>query len=381
VRGVSAATLFRRVTRYPVAASVDPRENLLTEVTAAVLERVHGLAHVFAREVLAPGPARAVLEELTVERVDVRTQVATRQGRFVDLELLLRPRVGSSQQGLLIWVEVKHGADLSGDQLDAYVADIEALPVEGVARVVVLLGPRGWSSSGGSIPPGVVQAEWQGVARAVASASAEPRPAEEDWLLGQYIDYLKEEGLSEPNALTAVSALALMESNRAYEAAAGVCEYADEYVQNHWGQRGSHKQTTAKRPAPSFGPGYYANYSPHRDGGEPDPNWRGAWFEWGLRNSSSAQGLEATRGAWVFMAGATLATKNDPTKAEGNEEWFATRVANGFQSVWLDYYRLAVVRYPDELLSVTTIEVQGKALGRWIVHDAFGDLASEPPPA
>ena len=38
-------SLFRRVTRYRISPTQDPRENRLTEVTAAVLERVDGLAH------------------------------------------------------------------------------------------------------------------------------------------------------------------------------------------------------------------------------------------------------------------------------------------------------------------------------------------------
>jgi hypothetical protein len=38
-------SLFRRVTRYRIAPTQDPRENRLTEVTAAVLERVDGMAY------------------------------------------------------------------------------------------------------------------------------------------------------------------------------------------------------------------------------------------------------------------------------------------------------------------------------------------------
>jgi hypothetical protein len=37
--------LFRRVTRYRISPTQDPRENRPTEVTAAVLGRVDGLAH------------------------------------------------------------------------------------------------------------------------------------------------------------------------------------------------------------------------------------------------------------------------------------------------------------------------------------------------
>jgi hypothetical protein len=118
--------------------SVNPRENRLTEVTAAVLELVHGVTAAFIAGVLGAGiddaqrrdlgPAeharrRALLADfisLENPRVSVTTQLATRGGRFVDLELLLRPGVGAQSKGLLLWVEIKHGAGLHGDQLDAY---------------------------------------------------------------------------------------------------------------------------------------------------------------------------------------------------------------------------------------------------------------------
>lgn len=191
------SSLFRRVTRYPVAAALDPRENRLTEVTAAVLEEVDGLAALFVRHLLDEGrevaqhgelPAddaaerarwRSLAERLDVERVEVNTQVATAQGGFVDLEVLLRPRVGSAQRGLLVWVEVKHGADLHGDQLSAYLRDIKLRPVAGdVERVVVLLAPRGWEPESDTVPRDVVRADWPGVARAVTGARNPARPPE-----------------------------------------------------------------------------------------------------------------------------------------------------------------------------------------------------------
>lgn len=395
-------SLFRRVTRYPVAASLDPRENRLTEVTAAVLDEVNGFAHAFVRHVLdhereavergglaqeqAGDRARLHLlaRELKVARVEVNTQVGTAQSGFVDLEVLLRPQVGSPQRGLLVWVEVKHGADLHGDQLKTYLQDIRLRPVaDDVERVVVLLAPRGWEpKQEDAVPDSVVRAHWQSVGR-VAKAALDPaQPAEQNWLLSQYIHYLKEESLSEPEALTAVSALALMEVNRASEAAWGVCEYADTHVQEHWGARGSHRHSTGRTPAPIYGPGYYANYEPHRQGSEAHPGWRGGWFEWGLRDTSRMQYLDETpRGAWAFMAGATFVSREDrPTEVAGNEGWLAGQVAEGFRPFWIDSYRFARLRYPDELLNETALEPQGHELGRWIVK-AFGELADNLPPA
>jgi hypothetical protein len=70
-----------------------------------------------------------------------------------------------------------------------------------------------------------------------------------------------------------------------------------------------------------------------------------------------------------------------PTKVAGSEEWYARRVADGFHYFWIGgYYRLARLRYPDELLGATTLEAQGRELRRWVL-DAFTALADDPPPA
>jgi len=395
------SSLFRRVTRYSVASSLDPSENRLTEVTAAVLEQVDGLAQDVAANLLGAGVAdaqrRGLSEEevarrdgllgiargLAAERVDVSTQVTTSQGGFVDSELLLRPKVGSSKPGLLVWVEVKHGADLHGDQLDAYVRDIISRPVpERVERVVVLLGPRGWAPARSQVPPEVVMADWQGVGRLMNSAAdaAAHRP-KQHWLLTEYVRYLKEEGLTDPDALTAASALALMEFHAAGAAVAGICEHADAVLQDEWGDRKDHQTTRASTRPPAFGRDYWANWDTHRTGGTGSPTWRGGWFEWGLRDTSQMYYFDAARGSWAFMAGATLITKDNPRTLPDNHEWLARRLADEFHYFSLGpYYRLARVRYPDELLAKTTLEEQGRELGRWAC-DAFAALEDDPPPA
>jgi hypothetical protein len=47
--GEILGSFFRRVTRFPLGSAVDPRENRLTEITAAVFDEVPG----FARDVTA----------------------------------------------------------------------------------------------------------------------------------------------------------------------------------------------------------------------------------------------------------------------------------------------------------------------------------------
>jgi hypothetical protein len=103
--------------------------------------------------------------------------------------------------------------------------------------------------------------DWQGIGRSLKVAEADQRPPEQVWLFSEYIRYLKEEGLSDPDALTAASALALMESRSAEDAVSGICEHADAALQADW-TRGAHQETRGSTPSAAFGRGYWANYAP-----------------------------------------------------------------------------------------------------------------------
>jgi hypothetical protein len=388
------SSLFRRVTRYRASASVDPRENRLTEATAATLEQVDGLALSFVRQLLLLGERdaahrglpdaertrrrqlRELGRELVPDRVSVRTQVPTNHGRYIDLEVLLRPRPGAHGHGLLLWVEVKHGADLHGDQVDAYLQDITAEhPGNTVERIVVLLGPRGWEPAQ-PVPETVLRADWQGVARELAEVGRELRVPEQRWLLGEYIRYLKEEGLSDPDALTVTSALALMHYEQAEAAAAGICEHADAYVTEHWNVP---TDRTTHRGEPAYGLAYRAAYDACRRGEVAHPRWGSYEFKWALSHGPSLQYVDQHRGTYVFTAGAaTYYAKDEASKRAGNEGWMARRQADGFQRAWLTDYLLVRLRYPDELLVASTLETQGRTLGAWIV-EAFEALGSDPP--
>lgn len=392
-------SLFRRITRYSVAASIDPRENRLTEATAATLERVDGLARSFALSLLTAARddakrrglpleerdrrarALASLEALEMPRVDVRIQVVTPDRRgFVDLEVRLRSPIGSPEAGVLLWIEVKHGAGLHGDQLDIYDAAIRsAHPADGASeRLVVLVAPRDSAPPDAELPVGVVLARWHEVARALDRARDAGLPAGERWLLDEYLAYLREEGLMDPDALTASSALALMEADAGAAAAAGICEVADGHVRELWARPRHFRRVGGGAGSPSFGPGYWATYAVDRTGTDQTP-WEGAWFEWGLRRVEDMRDVEPRRGSWAFIAGATFPAKDDRTTRSRNAEWRERHAADGFASFSVGGYdRLARLRYPDELLAMTTLEDQGLALAEWVVN-AFKALSADPP--
>ena len=123
----------------------------------------------------------------------VTTQRSTVSGKFVDLELRF-----SGERPLLLWVEVKHGADLHGDQLESYWTDINGETFG--ERQLVLLAPRQSMPAAGE---NVVAIEWQDVARRLTVFA---RRAEIDavdrWLVNELVTYLKEEGLADEDALS-----------------------------------------------------------------------------------------------------------------------------------------------------------------------------------
>jgi len=225
-------SLFRRVTRYSVNPAADPAENRLTEVTAGVLEHVPLLRYEIALKLarlacgqtdLAYCPAEVErradilnrLRGLAPARVRVATQRATGGGKFVDLELLVRAN-GQRGRGVLMWVEVKHGADLHGTQLQDYLNDIRTVAaVGGDETLVVLLAPR-TAMPACKLPDEVAIAEWEDISRFVAGqASCMPRSDPQRWILEQYTAYLEEEALIDPPALTAGHAFTLAEEGAA----------------------------------------------------------------------------------------------------------------------------------------------------------------------
>lgn len=86
------------------------------------------------------------------------------------------------------------------------------------------------------------------------------------------------------------------------------------------------------------------------------------------------------RGSVFFFAGVAFHARENPYKIEKNDAWFNARRSEGFVWGWIaGGYKLARMKYPDELLAQTSLEAQGVGLGRWVV-DSFKKLAAKPPP-
>jgi hypothetical protein len=354
-------SLFKRATRYEPSVLANPRENRLTEVFAATLERTADLASLLVSNWLRVDGIEA--------GVSVRTQRAT-GGGYVDLELAFG---APTNPDLIVWVEVKHGAGESGSQLETYARDIERVPAS--ERKLVLLAPRD------SMPPvrdpTVIRIEWQQVASFLRHL---PKSQEDDpvhrFLVREFLAYLEEEGLTDAPALTAAHALSLAVGPSAERTLSTLLELTFAHVEKAWGKPADYRRIAGSQK-PNFAPWWWASYDTAPRGKE--PAWKSqAWFDWALfPDSARAEG----RDSYAFFSGVTFERSRggSPASIVGNEAWLRERSAAGFEYVQDSYWRLVRYLYPEQLLSETTIEDQAAKLGRWIV-ESFALLAKAPPP-
>ena len=124
-------------------------------------------------------------------------------------------------------------------------------------------------------------------------------------------------------------------------------------------------------------PVFDARYPVNRGGGQPDPGWNEAWFEWSFGISE----LRAARpGEVAFAAGAAT----PPRRANLNDaRWLAEQRSRGFERVpnprlgaeqllrWLDV---------DRVLASSEPAGQADLVADWVVA-TFEALAASPPPA
>jgi len=372
-------SLFWRKTRYLASASANPRENCLTEAFASVLERVHDLPFPFL-EFLDP--------ELRLDQAQWRARIGTQQrtwsGRVIDLELVFVPRSSprrppgddaedSAREGkLACWVEIKHGAGLSDPyQLEQYLRDIEEKGA--TTTSVCLLAPR---DSGIEVPERVIQTTWQQWAKRLwqyrrQSAARRADPVE-DWLIGQFLTYLREEALMDEERLTVEHAFILSALPGTVGLLSQMWEVIDGHVQKHWGPLGG------RAPLQDVN-NTYRRYAPHPRDVALAPTWGKTHLHWGMQSDSF---LEEPRNSVVFYTGLSVespaATDNYLDKKE-NAAWLTSLQQQGFQRVFQWCPRLWRFRYADELLQHGSLDEQSQAMADWVL-ESFRSAVRTPPP-
>jgi hypothetical protein len=270
-----------------------------------------------------------------------------------------------TRSALRVWVEIKHGADLHGDQLANYVKDVShELQDE---WCLILLAPRQSfpENSAGAIP-----VEWQQLARSLQRHVRRPDLSDVGrWLLMQFLSYLKEEGLMDDEALTPAHAFELSARPAAERAVGRIVEIARPIVDAACGEPNNFAKRGQK---PAVGVGWWATYPV-----QGETTWGPAWFEWNLREDGFRP---EPRDAIAFFAGITFeSAKTAPFAKAGNEAWLASADARGFERVQPWYWAIWRPLYPEQLLTEITIEVQAERLAEWVLA-SFRELGNSPPP-
>ena len=354
-------SVFRRVGRYAPSIALDPRENRLTESFAAVLERVDGLA--------AELVSRLCGLSAPSEQGWVRTQRSTVGGNFVDLEIGFGPMAAPV---LRIWVEIKHGADLHEFQLVNYRRDL-SVEIQEDARLIVL-APRGAVDAADAD----ASIAWQDVCAVMKRfARRSDLGAVERWLLNEFIVYLREEALTDEDALIPAHAFALAARPASDRVVERLIELAQGVVSKELGQpKDFLKRSGSKQPA--YGVGWWASYPPNEPTQTAQDTWESAFLEWTCRADEFR--AEPHDGIGFFVGVTFPKMQGSALAKPENAAWVAALGAIGFERVQAWFWRLWKPLYPEQLMAETSLADQAHLLGAWVVG-AMRELRENPPPA
>ena len=375
-----AQSLLGRIARRPVRLTKDEAEDRLTEVVAAVLAHPEcpGLAGFVVLGWLKSalhderlsnrGALAAIREQLAAGgwMLRVNTQLvvsADGRTRRPDLELGF---TSPDRPDLTAWVEVKHGAEPERNQLCDYVL---AQHSRGLASrgAVLLVAPRAgyeWFDPS-QIPDTVPTVTWQQTGSLLATYTTTSSIGA--FLVDELCHYLREEGLMDPERITAEHLVAFAHHKEAFEALDLLCSAATAHIAAQWAplapeQYGSRSGSISWWMFPTC-----------RDGMMP---LEGREFDFNLFRDSTGCFRDGRPGVPVF----TVGTSGEPGTIAALDAETADALADaGFQLLpkasllsnnWDRIWRRA---YPDELLAGATLEDQGNSLARWVV-DAFEQL-------
>lgn len=377
-----------RVTRYVASGDREPREDRLTEITAAVLERVPGLGRELALGWLAPrsgadheSPSKetdGLHYALRALPSDTPVSTATQRTiphRRVDLELRFRDPETNSQVAV-IWVEAKHGTDPHSGQIPAY-----RLYCPQPGAVVLLTTRDRLPADPDECPRGVPQRSWHATAQRARQFARrvtldDPVAA---WLLQEWLLYLEEEGLVDPESLGPEHMTALTHYAAAEDALAPLCATAMVTVSASIGR----DVNQLGEDAPRGGLNYWASWG-MTDTDHEQPRWDGAWFDWKIvRSTGLAHGIPA--GHVFVMAGLSKPKPGEFTSSA--PDWYddlRRGIASDSGPVvfhrWRgDCERLQRVAYLHQIVRGDTLEQQGRELGAWII-ETFETLREHGPP-
>lgn len=392
-----------RIAKYPRSSNRDDRENRLTEVFAAVLasQETQGLAQALAEEWLTqaeewlirrraeeeflPSPADAadIAKKLlgtlqsspTPWTVSVQTQTTVIVGaeiRRPDL-MLIFSRQETQPRQITLLIEVKHGTGPHDHQMAAY----EAWLQDDEYGAVLLLAPRAQLPFGDDeVPASVPQLSWQATGRALASLRGRFKPVGK-FLIDELCEYLREEHLMDPKAITPLLLVALEHRREADDAIEQVQRIASADLAGWTG-------VAVAKPEP-YGPDFWERVPrcAPKDG-DPEGWPRDCWWEWYLKMRDL--GPDSRGEVPVFTAGLAADLRRGQIAGDASGAAWAAELEKSHGFMRFDEYgdkRARFIRYiyPDEVLIGRTLEEQAHKLGIWLIETFEALYHAGPPPA
>jgi hypothetical protein len=341
----------------------DPRENRLTEIFGTVLGLVPDLARTLATVWLDPDQTHAPRQERArtatspawdrVRRLDdggtpsVSTQVPV-AGGFVDLELRFPADGGERGQDTVVWIEVKHGTGLHGQQLATYDLALQATHVSrGGTGAIVLLDRRHKlpQTDERDVPPTVAQRSWEQTGREIARFETDD--AVSVWMCRELLAYMQEENLMDPVTLGPEHLTALAYAGQANKGLEAICQRAESLITERF-RVADH----TGRGARHYGEGYWATWGD------------GEWLEWHLLRKGGHGPLEIRAGL--------CADKHRQFDATV-ERQLRHGIQIGRDLVAFDRWhgpkeRLMRVARPQDVLVGADLDIQADSLARWVVE-------------
>ncbi len=355
----ASRSFFSQISKYVPTLHRNPREDMLTQLFAAILEEADGLPHFLAN--------RWIEGVITTDQrgpVRVRPQLPLRSGDRIDLVLQFLDESGNASS--LFWIEVKVAAHLSGgNQLAKYEEQLRA--EEAREKYLVFLPPAGYvPQQDETLPDDLVETNWQLVGEQLTAWQHEQTDtlAPAAWIVEQFLKHLEEEQLYMNDPLSAED----VEHLEAFTAASGRLDalltaamtQIDERLEAEQLPTGSEDERDSSPKRGSKWPEFWRWYGPQSD-------LLGAQFDWTLRTLAGEDRP-------AFGAGLTF-DRDTPIGSDLDAHDAERRRFVDSDFAWIhdpDYCHAFRTWDLQEFLNASdgTLDGQTKQLSQW-VGDAF----------
>jgi hypothetical protein len=348
-------SLFSRISRYPPRSRWSPQEDSLTESLVAILNSIDGLTEALASHWGVDAGRR---------KWEVKSQVLTGDYRLdtVDLEL----KAGAAA---LIWIEVKHGSPLSGDQLVRYCAALRKRPLLPEQRKLILLAPEEFDFDAAKTQPADCST-WQEIGILLrAYGETYGLTGKDKWLLDEFVKFLTEEGLLVTEEFSSTHLDAVLHRSAATTILRDLLRQAQ-------------AKTEAKRGKPS------KTWPPNWPKASVNRSWPLFWAVWSEPDYGETARFEwllntEVEGQLQFGAGLTVDDGHAETSPLGDEKWWKPLVdQQGFEEPCLingNWWRLFKRKDPSTLVSASpSRDEQIRDLSGWVI-DTFAALDESRP--